>query len=220
MKKPLIYTFTAALLLSSTTFAFDEQMQDGLADATQTLGQVRSVEKLDEAIEQRQYYYLKNKIRNNSYKNRKNQWYRHIMSRANASTDEVSTFTRRSGELEDVPYYKQRRATTDTAISAPNNAKRNFRTRAYDYYVEGGNAGTDVLESDVVLSSEHKSPSRYWSQAINSQGAADLISGIRAMQRNRRVNDQVPTGYQSTTFRRGDSSRNFLHPYMNFNIEQ
>lgn len=64
-------SFAASLLLTSTTFAFDEQMQDGLKDASQTLGQIRSAEKLEDAIEQRQYHYLKNKIRDNAYKNRK-----------------------------------------------------------------------------------------------------------------------------------------------------
>lgn len=214
MKKSLLLTFAAGILVSGTTLAYTEQFEDGLKDATQTLGQVRSVDKLDEAIKDRQYYYLKNKIRNNAYKNRKNQWYRHIMSRAQANTDEVSTFTSRTGELKDSPYYSQRRATTNRAISAPNNSKRNFRTRAYDYYIEGGDAGTKVLKEDVILSSEHEVETRYNYHTKNQSSAADLISGIRAMQKNRYTSGKVPTGYQTTTFRRGDSNRNYLHPYM------
>lgn len=205
------------LMLSSTAFAFTEQFEDGLDNATQTLGQVRSVEKLDEAIRQRQYYYLKQKIRNNAYKTKKNQQYRHIVSRAQANTDEVSTFANRTGALKNVPYYNQRRGTSGASLAAPNNAKRNFRTRAYNYYVEGGDAGEKALKDDVVLSSKHQSRTRYWLHAKNNNAStADLIAGIRAIQKSKTRTTQVPTGYQSTTFRRGDSSRNFLHPYMNF----
>lgn len=220
MKKSLLLTAAFGLFLSGNASAFTEQFEDGLKNPTQTLGQIRSVEKLDEAIKQRQYYYLKNKIRDNAYKNKKNQQYRHIVSRAQANTDEVSTFTSRSGALKHSPYYSQRRARTDVSLAAPTNAKRTFRTRAYNYYVEGGDAGTKVLEDDVILSSQHESKSRYWfHQKHNQANAADLISGIRAIQKSRTNSGRVPTGHQSTTFRRGDSSRNFIHPFMDFGTD-
>jgi|GEM_PF-5913756 len=78
MKKSLFLTFAAGILVSGTTMAFDEQFEDGLKDASQTLGQIRSAEKLQEAIKDRQYYYLKNKIRNGACKNRKplHVWYK------------------------------------------------------------------------------------------------------------------------------------------------
>ena len=221
MKKTLLLTAAFGLFVASSASAFTEQFEDGLKDPTKTLGQIRSVEKLDEAIKQRQYYYLKNKIRNNAYKNRKNQWYRHILSRANANTNEVSTFTDREGELKFSPYYSKRRGTSNASIAAPNNPKRNFRTRAYDYYVEGGSAGAEALKEDVILSSEHQAPSRYWFHSKNNNAStADLVANLRNIQRNRVTSERVPTGYQSTTFRRGDSRRNFLHPFMDFSSDK
>ncbi len=212
MKKTFFLSFAASLLLSGTTFAYDEQMDDGFRDATLRNGQIAASEKLEEAIQLRQTNYLREKLRGTEQKNIKNQWLQHTLSRAMSGADGVSTFSDRSGELTD---YSGRRATTNTAITAPNNSKRNFRTRAYDYYIDGGDAGTEVLQQDVVISSEHTVPAREQVSSKNRSNAVpDIIAAIRAMQKNRKTQDQIPTGEQKMTFRTGDSSRNFLHPYM------
>ncbi len=209
MKKTLFLSFVAGLLLSSTTLAYDEQKDDGFRNATLRNGQIAAESKLNTAILKRQQNYFNEKRRTNAVKNTKNQWLRHTLSRAVANTDGVSTYLNRTGALKD---YSGTRTFADGVLTAPNNSKRNFRTRAYDYYINGGNAGTKALERDVVRSSEH-SPNRRTYRAYNSN-AADIIASIRRIQKSRNTSEQVATGKQKMTHRSGDSQRNYMHPYM------
>lgn len=209
MKKTLFLSFVAGLLLSSTTLAYDEQKDDGFRNATMRNGQLAAQSKLDSAILKRQQNYFNEKRRTTAVKNIKNQWLRHTLSRSVANTDGVSTYLNRSGSFID---YSGTRTFAGGGLTAPNNSKRNFRTRAYDYYINGGNAGTDALKRDVVRSSEH-SPSRRSYRAYNSS-AADIIASIRRIQKSRNTSEKVATGEQKMTHRIGDSQRNYLHPYM------
>jgi hypothetical protein len=213
MNKSIFLSFTAAILLTSTSFAYDEQMEDGFRDATLRNGQIASAQKLNKAIQIRQQNYLREKLRDSVQKNAKNQIIRHTLSRAEASTDGVSTYMKRSGELAD---YSGRRPFTYSRVTVPNNAKRNFRTRAYDYYIDGGNAGTDVLESDVVLSDEMNPVRR--SYRANNMSTADIINSIRMQQKNSAAPVADQSVQKRTTSRIGDSSRNFIHPYMKIDL--
>jgi len=217
MKKSIVLTMALGVLASSTTFAFDEARSDGFRDATTRNGKIDSAEKLDQAILLRQRNYMMEKMRNNAAKNIKNQWLRHTLSNAEAGVSTVNTMMDRTGELED---NSNTRPFTYSRTDVPNNAKRNFRTRAYDYYIEGGDAGVEALESDVVLSSEHEVPTRRQFHSKNVMGAADIIAAMRAMQKQRKATEQVATGEQKMTFRTGDSQRNYMHPYMKFSTEQ
>lgn len=208
MKKTLFLSFAAGLLLSSTTLAYDEQKDDGFRDATMRNGQIASESKLDEAILKRQQNYFNEKRRTNVVKNTKNQWLQHTLSRAMAGTDGVSTYLDRSGELED---YSGTRTFAGGGLTAPNTSKRNFRTRAYDYYVEGGDAGTEALENDVA---DLSAVTRQRKNRANTSNTADIIASIRRIQKSRNTSEKVATGEQKMTFRVGDSQRNYMHPYM------
>lgn len=215
MQRNIILTLALSLLTTGTVMAYDEQRDDGFRDPTKRNGQIASKMKLDNAIKLRQRNYMMEKMRDNAQKNIKNQWLRHTLSKAEAGVDTTNSKMNRSGELAN---YEGRRHFTYSRITVPNNAKRNFRSRAYDYYIEGGDAGAEAMESDVVLSSEH-SPIRR-SYRSNNRSTADIIASIRAMQKSRQSTEQVPTGQQKMTFRTGDSQRNFLHPYMDFGVGQ
>ena len=219
MKPFVILSLAVGVLATSQVNAQVRVNDKARANYMERNQQVVNDNQLNNAIRLRQRNYMMEKIRDNNRKNIKNQWLRHTLHKAESGVDTVNTIANRSGELKDAPYYAERRATTNTAISAPNNAKRNFRTRAYDYYIDGGDAGTEVLEQDVIISSEHEVPTRRDFHTKNQANAADIISALRTMQKERRATNQVPTLEQKTTFRTGDSQRNFLHPFMNFNLE-
>ncbi len=211
-----LFLFTLGVLTASASFAYTEQFDDGFDNPLQPNGQKYAAERLDEAVKQRHYYYLKNKIRNGQYKNRKQQLYRHLISRAKKNAPQRSTQAKRTGALQDVPDYAHRRHSSSLVTDVPNNPKRNFRVRAYDYYVEGGEAGEEALTEDVINMATHRVPRIGHNKASSLSSVADVLAAIRNQQRKIGTSGRVPAGHQATTFRRGDSSRNFLHPYMNF----
>ena len=219
MKKTIFLSFAASLLISGSVMANNTpaMVQQAIQNGPSNVATSNSA--IDDAILTRQRNYMNEKIRSNARKNIKNQWLRHTLSKSEAGVNTVSTIANRTGALQDSPFYSQRRATTNRAITAPNNSKRNFRTRAYDYYIDGGDAGTQVLQQDVIISSEHTVPTRMNARAQTPTGAADIIAAMRAIQKNRNTSEKVPTGEQKMTFRTGDSQRNFLHPFMNFNLD-
>lgn len=214
MKKIFYLSIVTSILFTSSTFAYDEQMQDGFRDATKRNGRIAAAQKLQVAINVRHRNYLREKLRDNHEKNIKNQLIRHTLNRAEAGADGVSTFVERDGEM---THYDGRRPSTGSRVNAPNNAKRNFRTRAYNYYIDGGNAGTSVLESSVILSSEMTSIRRKY-QVNNSNNVADIMSAVRQGQKNSIAPTAESTSSRRTTKVGGASSRNFIHPYMNIDL--
>ncbi len=220
MKNQLLLTFVMTLsfgfILNASAFS---ESFDGPIGDTSSIFRIKkdSTKKLNSAILNRWYFYQKNKIRNDEYKNRLNQIQRHQDGKKLISVNEESTIMNRSGELEFSPFYGQIRAGSRSSINAPNNAKRNFRARAINYYIQGGNAGTDVLQSNVILSSEHTIPQIPFSLKREKKQAIDfsITKPVRDIQKMvMKTIDQVPTGQQKTTFHRGDSNRNFFHPFM------
>ncbi|MCK5461263.1 hypothetical protein KAI58_04735 [Candidatus Gracilibacteria bacterium] len=213
MKKVLILTISFAVL-SGTTFAYSETREDGFENPVSNLGQKSSQQKLNEAIKKRQWYYFKNKFRTTDYKSRTNQQIRRNIGKKEINVNERSTKVTRTGELKDVPFYDDRRELNQGQYNFPNNPKRNFRSRAIDYYVEGGDANKKSMQSGVIYGSTHKVsriPIRAFTEALGKINLQNR-NEIRFIGRK----EQVPTGYQSTSFRRGDSIRNFMHPYMRF----
>lgn len=215
MKKVLILSLSFAIL-SGTTLAYDENREDGFQNATTQIGQKSSQAKLNEAISKRQWSYFKNKIRDNSYKNRLNQQQRHIYGKQSINVNEQSTQLKRDGALNSSPFYEEVREANQGQYSVPNNSKRNFRSRAINYYVEGGDANKESMTSNLIYGSTHKVrrvPIRAFTDELGAINTTVRI-GTRSIGRE----DQIPTGYQKNSFRRGDSARNFMHPYMSFDL--
>lgn len=214
MKKSIYLSIAASLLIiASTSFANDEMPKSSAMTSKTNSTQINSTNKLNEAIKMRQRHYLRAKLRNVDHKNVKKQLMRHTVSRAEAGADGVSTFTDRTGALTN---FDGRRPFTGSRVNAPNNSKRNFRTRAYDYYVEGGHAGTEVLENDVVLSS-NLTPTRRRFPATNTANA-EIINAVRLAQKNNSAPTAATTSNRRTTKVGGASSRNFIHPFMNIDL--
>jgi hypothetical protein len=220
MKKEMILTFVIAMSLglSSNVSAFSESFDGPITDSSSLFKMKKdSNSKLNSAIMERWYSYQKNKARDADYGNRLTQIQRHNDGKKSISVNGESTLMKRDGNLKFVPFYKQIRSSNKSTINAPNNSKRNFRTRAINYYIDGGNAGTDVLKSNVILDSEHTIPQIPFALKREKKQAIDyyITKPIRdVLKFEMKTTDQVPAGEQKTTFRRGDFSRNLFHPFM------
>lgn len=211
MKKTCLFTM-AFTLLSGTTFAYTEHFEDGYTNPVTPTALTESQEKLRDAIQLRRSSYFKNKVRDGAYKNRKNQQERHIEGKKSIHVSERSTKSNREGELKFVPYYEDRDEHSNVSYYRPNR-KQTFRRRAINYYREGGYAGTTELKDNVIYGSQHKVniiPSRWMKQNADLE---EITKDIRDVQRDIGESEQVATGYQKTTFRRGSSNRNFMSPY-------
>ena len=173
-------------------------------------------QELDAAIERRYYnFYKKHFINNGDYKSRTNQQMRHNYGRWMGRTNDRSTIPNREGELKTVNEYNERRPNSQKSL-VRSNSKQTFRARAIDYYVDGGDANTAALQSNVILGSEHKVPrfdSAFEKREKKSE-IGEITAEIRDVQRSRKVSEKVPTGQQKNTYRKGASYRNFVHPYM------
>jgi len=167
---------------------------------------------LNTAIRNRQIRYLLELKR--GHENRNENLARHNYSLFRKNLSKTSTFLEREGELKDVPYYDQRRAYVNSSLAAPNNPKRNFRVRAIDYYLEGGDAGKEVLEENVTLGSQHRVDVLTDKNIRGQRAYADVIAGLRATQRSRSVGNS--TTLVPFSQRTGDGTRNFIHPFMKF----
>ena len=197
--------------MSTSTFAFSETREDGFNNPLTSVGQKTSGEKLTEAIKQRHSNYFKNKIRNLLYKNRKNQKNRHLSGMSDKNVSQRSTNMSRTGALNSVPFYSSRREMNKGSFIRKNQ-KQVFRARAIDYYVDGGDANKEALNSGVIYGSQHKIkrvPSK-----IFTRSTADIKKAIIDVQKDMEKGEQVPTGYQKNTQRSGASHRNFIHPFM------
>ena len=214
MKKTFFLSFAASLLISSTALANDVPMQVQQAINGNTsfnfATDLQSSQKINAAIQIRQQNYLNEKRRTLATKNVNIQQLQHTLSRAQAGADGVSTYMNRSGELTD---FGGTRTFAGGGLTAPNNSKRNFRTRAYDYYIDGGVAGTEALERDVISSSDAVQRRVQNLNRVNNAGAASIINSIRQTQKSQNRNESIATGEQRMSFRTG-SQRNFIHPYM------
>lgn len=211
--------FAVLLLAVGLSFGLTNQSEaySELIDSDRS-GQWYAEKELKEAKQERLRNYLKEKLVDTpAYKNMINQSLRHTYSRRMSNTDEVSTFMNRSGELNTVQDYKYRRANSGANYQAPNNSKRNFRTRAIDYYLNGGEAGSDVLSTDVVYGSTHQVQVYSAADDLSNNDAYDVSSVRNLLKANLSdLSDQAPTGHQTKiTMRKGAfTNKNYLSPYM------
>ena len=184
-------------------------------DANHVRTQLEGNKRLDYAIAQRQQKNFKDKfVRTMDYKNRLGQLYRHKVSRYYGHANERSTQVTRTGDLQTVPDYEYRRPYSEKSMIRPN-SKQTFKRRAIDYYINGGDAGTDALRSDVIVSSEHQVPRFFVPVAKTAEAQADVLAPVRwAQKQSMGMSDKVPTGYQKTTTSQGTSSgKSYTNPW-------
>ncbi|MCF7830577.1 hypothetical protein K9M41_01085 [Candidatus Gracilibacteria bacterium] len=171
-----------------------------------------SQEQLNKAVRLRWGRYNSEEQRGLEEKNTLFQRMLHRLSLKDNNVNEQSTSVRRSGELTD---FSRTQPTTKNAYYV-NNANRNFRARAYDYYVEGGDAGTDSLKEGVIFGSTHKVPTMFpaW-----SSGDPYTIKTIRTVQKN--ISGKGDSASWSASAKQrairalpNNMYRNFSHPYM------
>ena len=141
----LVLAFGLSLTTLSTIEA--ETVPGPIADASDV---AESEAELNKAIRLRQINYLLNLKRAHSGKT--HQLAEHNYSLFQRNVDTVQTKLNREGELQNT---ENKRHFSNPSIAAPNTPKRNFKVRAIDYFVEGGDAGKEVLENNVIISSQH-----------------------------------------------------------------
>ncbi len=211
MKKVSILIM-AFMMTTGTSYAYTEHFEDGFINPTTTVAQESARVRLQRAIQQRRDYYFRNKSRTVDTMNRNSQRRIHERNKARRNTGGVSTRMNRKGELNFVPYYPYQREYSNVSYVRPN-AKQTFRRRAVNYYREGGYAGKNELKEGVLYGSRYRVniiPAQWYKRNRNLE---DVTTEIRNVQRDIGKSEQVPSGYQKTTFRRGASSRYFMSPF-------
>lgn len=176
---------------------------------------IESDNHLDYAIKQRQKrHFYRKYIRTNDAKNRLNQIDQHNESRFYKNTPQRSTRVKRTGAFKNVPNYAYRRHFSQPS-SIRTNGKQVFRRRAVDYYLNGGYADSEVLNTGVIKSSEHKINRNFVPTGKTPQAKADVLKAVRVLQkRSNRTLDKIPTGYQKRTELRGGAYiRSYTNPY-------
>jgi len=134
----------------------------------------------------------------------------HIESRKAANTSESSTMMNRKGAMTD---YTNLKPIEDGNYFRPNR-KSVFKSRAIDYYVDGGDAGKEAMESNVIFGSTHKIDvnkyyNTYWKKDFQS------IGKIRDVQRSMYTPAAAKTATQRIrAYRKGVFSRNLTHPFV------
>lgn len=174
----------------------------------------RSVqEKLNDAIWRRYRNDETKQYRNGIQKSRPYQQAIHNLGKKENNVNERSTQMNRSGELKNVPYYDERQQFNNPSMIRKN-PKQVFRKRVIDYYVDGGDAGSEALRSDVILGSQHQ-VNRYgmlntfWKQDVQA------IRDLRAVQRSLYTPPQIGAGQQrQRALNRADRTKEFMHPFM------
>jgi len=118
----------------------------------------------------------------------------------------------RSGELNTIPDYEARRETSKPTFT-PSNSTSVLRSRLIDYYIDGGDAGTDLLRNRGIKSSQYSvsvPTAPRWATAD-----PETVGTLRAMQRALYTPPAFKTGNQSmSSNRKGDYYRNFWSPFM------
>ncbi|MCF7918165.1 hypothetical protein K9L27_04200 [Candidatus Gracilibacteria bacterium] len=212
MKKAFLLTlaFGIGMSLISTAEAFKEDPNE----SPFSFSNKRSVQqKLNDAIWLRYRNMNSTLERDGIQKNRLYQEAVHKLSMKENNTNEQPNTLSRDGELQFVPYYGDLQEYSNSSMIRKN-AKQIFRKRAIDYYVDGGDAGTAALRSDVVLGSQNKVNrmgvlNTIWKQDIES------IDSLRAIQKQLYSPPLLGSGQQrSRAINKADRSKEFMHPFM------
>ncbi len=177
-------------------------------------GETQNSQALKKALWQRYVLYRNNKNRTTAVTNTQAQLEQHKISRAEKGVTERSTISNRKGELKFVPHYSKRRGTSNLSSAVPNTVKRNFKVRAIDYYVEGGEAGRKVLLENAYDGKNNKVEVRNsLSTKPSVKNVANIIKVMRARQKYRsQISDD--SALKTTSTKTGDWRRNLVHPYM------
>jgi len=209
----LVLAFSLSLTTTSLTHA-----EDVPGPSANQADIIQGQKELNKAIKLRQINYLLNLKR--EHKGKMNQLAEHNYNLYRNNVDTVQTKLNREGPMQDSSYYAGQRPFSNPSLAAPNNNKRNFRVRALDYFVEGGDAGKEVLTNNVLLGSQHSVERAVGQNQIDARrGSADLISSIRQLQRSNYAKSNPGSKFVPFSQRSGDATRNYLHPYMRSLVE-
>lgn len=215
MKKIFLLVLAFGIGMSYATTASAYAEESDLKVSPYSYANKRSIQqKLNDAI-WRRYSNMETKhyYRNGVQKNRLYKEAVHKLSKKSGNVNERSTEAVRDGELKNVPFYAERKESSNPAL-VPNNPKRNLRARAIDYYVEGGDAGSDALRSGLIYGSQH---------TINRNGIlntlwrwdAETVNSLREVQRQLYSAPKIGAGQQrSRAINKADRTKEFFHPYM------
>lgn len=218
MKRLLIVPILSlGLLTATTTLAQTSNVNDGSQVGVQATEQqkLNSQQELEKYIRIRQ---RRDRIeRTLGHEGKTTQVQRHNFNLFRRNVSRGQTDLRRSGAFETIPDYPDRRPFSNISLEAPNNAKRNFRVRATDYYVEGGEAGRDVLLENVRLGTDRSlRGTRNFNKILARRGAARAISELRTEQKAARGAVRNSTNYYPFSQRIGNSGKSFSHPFQRF----
>ncbi len=213
MKKSLFYLFVFILCFGfvQSSHAFKEGRDGDLFENPLTsYAQKKNKEKLERAVGERRRNYFRKKSRDNKvYKNWKNQFQTHRRSKANAGLNERSTRMKRTGKLRTRSFDRLRPMSSKSPERST--AKQTFRARAIDYYIRGGEAGSEAMRSGVTRSTEHQVSRRKIVSRRARIGRSER--SIRNKQRNLSSWKSAKSNIQPK-FKRRPSYQKFGHPYM------
>lgn len=226
--KTFVLSLSLLAMTTGTALAYDENREGDDCNLTGYLCMYKDAERdLDRAIQLRnRHYFYQHRISNRDHKNRLNQLYRHRVGKSLIHVDEQNTIADRKGELQDVPFYDERRAVNKNNFRVSNNSKQNWRRAAIGYYVDGteGYTSKESMKDGVIKMSEHQVQTKpFWqlTKAKDPQITANTRAQLKQeMKTADRKHNKVVTGKQRMTQRSGDSYNNFYSPYQNYGIYQ
>ncbi len=201
------------ILLTSSAEAYKEPVREDTGSYSHKLSIQK---KLNDALRMRwSFLNKKHNERNVGQKTIPYQQAMHLESRKATNTSEVSTMMKRTGAMTD---YSNIKTVEDRNYFRPNR-KSVFKARAIDYYVDGGDAGKEAMEANVIFGSTHKIDTNkyyntYWKKDFES------IRKIRNVQRAFYTPPKAKTATQRVrSLRKGDYYRNLVHPFMSDELE-
>ncbi len=210
MKKMLIVSLALGMgiLFTSGAEAYKEPVREDTGSYSHRLSLQK---KLNQALQHRwSFFNKKHNERNVGQKTINYQKEMHLNSRKATNTSGVSTMMNRRGAFTD---YSKTKPVEDRNYFRPNR-KSVFKSRAIDYYVDGGDAGKEALESNLIYGSTHKVDTNkyyntYWKKDF------ETIGKIRNVQRKFYTPKKAKTATQRVrSLRKGDYYRNLMHPFM------
>ncbi len=195
------------ILFTSSAHAFAEPVREDTGSYAHRLS---LQQKLNEALQKRWSLFTKKHVeRNTEQKTIPYQYATHLQSRKATNTSEVSTMMNRSGDLTN---YEGTKAYEDYNYVRPN-PKQTFKARAIDYYVDGGDAGKEAMQSNVIVGSQHKIDTQKYYNTI-WKNDFQTIGNIRNVQRTFYTPTPAKTATQRVrAYNTGSYRRNLVHPF-------
>ena len=202
------------IIFASSVEAYKEPVRE---DTGSYSHQLSLQKKLNQALQKRwSFFNKKHNERNIGQKTIPYQKAMHLRSRKATNTSEVSTMMNRRGAMTD---YTNLKPVGDNNYFRPNR-KAVFKARAIDYYVDGGDAGKEAMEANVISGTLNKVDTNkyyntFWKRDFEALG------NLRNVQRSFYSPKAAKTNSQRVrSLRKGDYYRNLMHPYMGTDIEE